>query len=347
MEMKYNSLIIISAFILALIACKKKEIGPQCPSCTSDEIESNYNDILIGCEGNFGWGNASLSVLNTKDTIISNQVFNSINGFSVGDVLQDISYNEFDYNYYLVVNNSGKIIVIDTNYIYQNTISGFTSPRYISFINASKAYVTDLYSNEISIVDLTNQNIQSTIPINGWSEKILTLGSTTWVAIQDTNQIIRIDNQTDNVLDTFVVSKGPNSIISGNQNVWVLCDGGINEDTAAVYQFNLQGQLLKQINFPSTIDNPTCLQINSSNQLFYLNQGVYRMNYSDNSLPLVPIISETGIFYNLAIGPEDGIYITDAIDYVQPGKLFTYDSIGNLINEFITGVIPQDICFRP
>ena len=39
------------------------------------------------------------------------------------------------------------------------------------------------------------------------------------------------------------------------------------------------------------------------------------------------------------------IYVTDAKDYVQSGSLLIIDSIGNLKNEAITGIIPKTIVF--
>lgn len=334
-------------FLLLSLSCKKKEIGPQCPSCSNTVASTDYSNILIGCEGNFGWGNASLSVFNPNDNTISNQVFQSKNGFAIGDVLQDIAYNTFDSNYYLSVNNSGKLIVIDTNYNYLYSINGFTSPRYISFINNTKAYVSDLYANALSIINLQAHSIQGNIGINGWSEHMMTIDSVTWVAIEDSNQIIRVNNITDQIIDTIIVSKGPNSIIHQNQSVWVLCDGGLNQDTAALYELDLQGVPIHKFSFNSTQDNPTALQVSSTGDLFYLNQGVYKVTSATNTLPSTPFITDPGLFYNLVISPMDEIYITNAIDYVQPGKLYRYDINGNLTSSNKTGIIPNDICFRP
>lgn len=340
-----NNLYILVVFLV--LGCKKKEIGPQCPSCSGTNITPNYSDILVGCEGNFGWGNASLSVFNPNKNSISNQVFQSKNGFSIGDVLQDIAYNKFDSNYYLSVNNSGKLLVMDTNYNYLYSINGFTSPRYISFINNSKAYVSDLYANAISIVNLQTHSIQGSISINGWSEQMITLDSITWVAIEDSNQIFRVNNITDQIIDTITVSKGPNSLISFNQNIWILCDGGLNEDTAALYQISQEGTLLKKIMFSSPQDNPTALNVSSTGDLLYLNQGIFKLTPINNTLPSSPLIADSGLFYNLAVSPANEIFVTDAIDYVQAGKLYQYDINGNLVSVNTTGVIPQDICFRP
>ena len=51
-------------------------------------------------------------------------------------------------------------------------------------------------------------------------------------------------------------------------------------------------------------------------------------------------------FYNLSIDPYNkDLYVTDAKDYVQNGSLLIIDSIGNLKDEVITGIIPKSIVF--
>jgi hypothetical protein len=34
------------------------------------------------------------------------------------------------------------------------------------------------------------------------------------------------------------------------------------------------------------------------------------------------------------------VYVADAIDYVQQGKIYRYDATGHLISEFYAGIIP-------
>ena len=49
---------------------------------------------------------------------------------------------------------------------------------------------------------------------------------------------------------------------------------------------------------------------------------------------------------NLSIDPYNkDLYVTDAKDYVQNGSLLIIDSIGNLKNKVITGIIPKTIVF--
>lgn len=336
-------------FLLSLNACKKKPVGPQCDNCTEQPAVSN-KDVLIGCEGNFGWGNASFSIYNPQSKSVSNNVFQSINGFPLGDVLQSIS--EINGKLYLVVNNSGKIHVLDTaTYQVLATINGFTSPRYICKSSGTSAYVSDLYSNQISVVNLTNNTISSTISVNNWTEEMVFSHHFLWVTCPDTNWIIRIDPTTNTINDTLIVGKGVGSIVEDkNGKIWALSNGGINQSLPVLSRFDATTGLLEQtFTFPSINLSPSNLKIDKNKEnLFFLNNGCYRMNILDNSLPTNPVISQNNaLFYGLGIHPfTNEIYISDAIDYVQPGKVYRFNTSFEKIDEFVVGTIPQCFWFK-
>ena len=147
----HHRLIIILYVLMLFASCKKQEVGPQCPTC-QDEVVPTTLDVLIGCEGNFGWGNASLSSYNPTTNNTTNQVFSGVNGFSLGDVLQDLT--EANGKLYITMNNSGKIVVIDTSdYTFLGEITGLTSPRYFKALNDATGYVSDLYANSKKVID--------------------------------------------------------------------------------------------------------------------------------------------------------------------------------------------------
>ena len=105
--MKKLNYIIISFLIIASYSCIK--LNP-------DEIITNVTVngnglVLIGNEGNFQNGNASISSYNENSKQVLNNIYQSINQEPIGDVLHSIYHS--DHLLYLVVNNSGKIIAID------------------------------------------------------------------------------------------------------------------------------------------------------------------------------------------------------------------------------------------
>jgi hypothetical protein len=64
-------------------------------------------------------------------------------------------------------------------------------------------------------------------------------------------------------------------------------------------------------------------------------------------LPTSSIINQNGaLFYGLGISPTHDIYISDAVDYVQSGIIYRYDSTASLKDQFSVGIIPQVFWFK-
>lgn len=108
--------------------------------------------LFITNEGNFMYGNASLSYYDPESMRVENEVFVRANGFKLGDVAQSmIIHNGVGW---VVVNNSGVIFAIDPDTFREiGRITGFTSPRHIHFLSDEKAYVTQLWDPRIYIVN--------------------------------------------------------------------------------------------------------------------------------------------------------------------------------------------------
>lgn len=343
-----NKLIYILLLCL-FYSCKKKEIGPQCPTC-HDEVIVNTSEVIISCEGNFGWGNASLSLYDPIGESINNSVFSTVNGYQLGDIAQ--SLQEINGDLYVVVNNSGKIEILDTaTYQVTSTIQGLTSPRYIEQVSSQKAYISDLYSNQISILNLSTNQISGGISTGRWTEKIQLVNDQAFVTSPDTNFVFVIDVITDQIVDTLILSAGPSGIVlDKNNQLWILCDGGYNLEIPRLYQIDPITHLItRSFAFSNITESPGKLSINTSkDQIFYLNGGVYNLSIASTLLPQVPIIDNTNkIFYGLAIDPKNSeIYVADPIDYVQSGIIYRYDSTGISLDQFTVGIIPQAFWFK-
>ncbi len=348
-----NHLKIFLVFIVLNVfgACKDEPSDP-----TSYE---NRSGLLIGNEGNFLYGNASLSYYDLEKDKIENQIFFRVNNLPLGDVLQSITIMG-DYAY-LVINNSGKIIVMNkTDFTYVHTITGFTSPRYIVFASSDKAYVSDLYASEIFVVNIPTRSISGSVDIGSSSENMLIydgfLYVTSW---RSNNKLYKIDINTDELIDSLQVGWQPNSMVMDHRKrLWVLSDGAY-ENVSAYYEnaslicvetgtFSIQ----KSIIFPNMAADPNRLTINATkNTLFLCNSGnfdeagIYKMPVNANELQTQPFIKEGNRnFYGLGIDPVTSeIFVTDARDYLQPGTLFRYDQHGSLLDSVRADIIPSFI----
>jgi len=336
--------------ILTFISCSKEDIGPQCISCQEEQITTTLNsDVLILNEGNFGNGSGSVSRYNSLSKQVNNNLFSQANGVPIGNVAQS-SY-QIDNKVYIVINNSNKIEVIDINdFSSLHTITGFNSPRYFLPIDNTKAYVTDLYSNSIQIINLNSNSIVGNIAVNGRTEELLMYNDSVYVCDMTNDNLLIIDPTNNTLVDSIKVGESPNSIVIDKDNmIWVMCSGGFSSTSPKLIKFNPQTRKIETTYiFPNTSESPGNLKTNlTGDQLYFINADVYKMNIYGNMLPTTPIITSNGNnFYELGISPiEEEIYISDAIDYIQDGVILRYSPSGVLIHQFNAGVIPGDFLF--
>ncbi len=326
-------------------------------SCTKIP-EIPVSDVTIGGglfvlnEGNFRSGNGSLSFFSYDSLKIYNDLFASINGRPLGDVPNFMIINED--KIYIVVNNSGKIEVVDRSTLKsKTTITGLISPRYMAIVNSNKAYVSSLYSDSVAIINLSSNTIAGYINIRRSSESMVVSGTKAFVANwSGGNEIMVINDLVDKVADSIKVGMEPESMVLDRyQKLWVLCNGGWDrQNFAELDRINTQtNQVEQSYIFLKKEEYPSCLQIDGFGQtLFYLENGVRQMDISASSLPNSILISESGAsFYKLAINPVNSdIFVTDAVDFIQNGALLYYKNDGSFVSRNTAGIIPGSMCFR-
>ncbi len=257
-------------------------------------------------------------------------------------------------NVYVVVNNSGKIEVLDKSTLKSvSTISGLISPRYISFVSSSKAYVTSMYSDSVIIINLTDNTISGYINIRRSSESIAVTAGKAFVANWVRGkEVIVINTLTDKVVDSIEVGIEPESmVIDKNNMLWVLCNGGwTRENFAELTEINtITNGVVRRLEFPSKLDSPSCLRIDGKGEtLYYLKSGVQKLDITDSSLPSVPFIPESDhSFYKIGINPvNNDIFLTDALDYQQRGYLLYYKNDGTPVSSARADLIPGYMCFK-
>ncbi|NOZ35237.1 MAG: YncE family protein [Chlorobi bacterium] len=324
------------------------------------------NGVFICNEGNFTYGNASLSFYEPETNTVENDIFYNTNNFPPGDVAMSMAIK--DTSAYLVVNNSGKILVINTNtFKYSATISGLTSPRYILFISDTKAYVTDLYNKNIAVINPKTFTQTGSVFIGNGSEQIVKYQNFAFtVGWSFNNKVYKINTDNDKLTDSLTVTKQPNSIVlDKNNKLWVLSDGGFSgipggQEIPSITKIDAETFTIeKEYTFSSVETSPARLTINGTKDtLYFLNsspsggnesEGIYRMPVNSDNLPDVAFIPQGDkLFYGLGIDPATSdIYVSDAIDYLQKGIVYHYKSDGTIINTFKTGIIPSYFCFKP
>jgi hypothetical protein len=337
----------IFTVLTAFTSCRsdKPEVIDQAP------IVAGSKSVYITNEGNFQFGNASVSYYSPDQNQVVEDIFKANNNQNLGDVCQSIAY--FNEKFYLVVNNSHKIEVVTAGTFKScGTISGLNSPRYFLPVNNQKGYVTDIYDNNIAIVDLNSNSVTGHIPCTGWTEELTMISGKVFVSNPYRNKIYVINSITDQITDSISIGYASNSLKEDKYGkLWVLCGGNSTTSLAGgLYCINPATNVVEQsFPFASATGNPCRLRINATNDtLFWLNNGIYRMSITATVIPTTPFIAQSGVlFYGLGIDPTTNeIYVSDAIDYVQKGVIYRYQSNGTLINTFRAGITPGDFYFK-
>jgi hypothetical protein len=326
-------------------------------SCTKNNDDQNGsflsgNGVFIINEGNFMGGNGSLSFYSYDSLKMFNDIFLNANGRPLGDVPNSMAVA--GERIYVVVNNSGKIEVLNKNTLESvKTITGLVAPRSISVISGTKAYVSSIYSDSLTVIDLSDNTVSGFINIRRSSEAIEVIRSkafvSNWVG---GNEIMVIDTDKDIVIDSVTVAMEPESMaIDRNKLLWVLCNGGwMREHFAELIAVNTStNEIERRLVFPSIQSSPSSLQIDGDGStLYYLESGVRKMKIDAASVPSVPFIEESGrFFYKMGVNPVNGdILVTDAVDYQQKGHVLIYDKTGQAVADELADIIPGMICFK-
>ena len=348
MSKKVNCCGILLLLLFFYLSCKKDK--PLIPETNEAPEASSKGGVFVVNEGNFQWGNATLGYYNNDSNSYSDDIFKTVNGRPLGDVFQSMEI--INDKAYLIINNSGKIEVINvSDFKSVATINGLVSPRYIQGINKTKAYVTDFASNSIAVIDLNNHKIIKQIPLKGFTEELLLSNEKVFVTNLKSDYVYLINPTTDLVTDSIKTGYASSSIKKDkNGKLWVLCSGeSTSNRPGSLHRINPNtNQVEHSVFYQQANQQPKKLRINSEGDfLYFLNKGLCRISIENPQLTDKPLIEEgNSTFYGLGIEPATGnIFITDAIDYIQKGKIMKYNSDGVLIESFNAGIIPGNFCF--
>jgi hypothetical protein len=318
----------------------------------------NHGSVIIVNEGGFQHGDASISLYDPSAKVVTNNVFKSENNFSLGDVAQSLCM--IGDTVFIVMNNSQNIVVADAsqNFKYLRSIAMTgASPRFFLPISGSKAYVTDLYANKIWIINYITGAIIGNIPVNGWTEQLISSGGKVYITEKTVptgsaiHKLLMIDPATDQVTGSLDFASDPSSMALTDQNkIFVLTSQQSSPAvSASIYIIDLSSFSIEhKIDF-NTSHTPACLRYSSfTHQLLYADNGIYAMAQTDTSLPASALItSNNWNVYGLNADPSNGdIYISDALDYQQASRIMRYSGTGTLIDAFNTGIITNGFIFR-
>ena len=341
----------LPALLVGLVSCMK-ENTPE----SEDFDFVPVNGLYVVNEGSFGSGNSSLSYYDIKSGEVENNVFYRANGFRLGDTGQSMTV--YGDRGWVVVNNSKVIFAVGLSDMKEKgRITGLTSPRNIAFVSDAKAYVTDLYDTKITIVNPQTYQVTGSIETGASTEQMIISDGYMYVNCWSYGtEILKIDLASDTIVKRIKVGIQPCSMAIDSMNrLWVLTDGGGWAGNPAGYEkpgmsrIGLNdGEVDAEWEFDDYTSVSDLAVSRDGNTLYWLRSGVCTMDITATELPSEPLISNSSgqIFYSLTVCPSDGdIYVGDAIDYSQNGKVYRYSSDGTLKSEFSVGICPGAFCW--
>ena len=333
--------LILILFLIGLLASCKDDEQPL-PA----ELSSS-NGVLIINEGTFQWGNATLGLYDSDSNSYTDQVFKRVNKVPIGDVF--FSVTQMDDELWCVINNSGKIRVLDAQTFKQKfEVDGFISPRYACDGQNGKVYVTDLYANGVYVVDKVGQKIESKISITGWTEHIMLAGERLYVTNQERPFLFLVDPANNTVTDSLEIADFPNSMVrANNATILVLCEQKLG--STAPSEMILIDPKARQVSdryaFGAS-ENPVMMRKDeSTGMVFYLDSGIRVLNGFDLR-PLSKVADLSYLPYGFGIDPKGDFYVSDAGNFVDPSVVHRYDRSGKEVNSFTAGVNSNGFVFR-
>jgi hypothetical protein len=347
---------LIALLCLLQVACVKDKP----PTVSMSVPQTNNGNVFILCEGRYKAGDASLFAYTPTLHTVYGDLYQAANGIPVGDVLQ--SMVAINGKYYLCVNGSNKIAVIDTHSYKVITNIMVTEPRYILPVNQTKAYVSRLYSNKIYVLDPVADAITDSfsMPYVSTEGMLLYNGAAFLCPWDTTNQnIYTINPSSNSVLQSIKVGGyAPLALLQDKeQMLWVLAGAYPNKTSSLTRIDPSSGRTLASYTFPAAAD-PIKPVFNATKDTLYFveadynggttNNGIFRMGIHDAGLPAKAFVPARPLqyFYACGIDPVSGhIYIADPKGFIQSGEVYVYQPDGMAIDSFTVGIGPGNFYF--
>jgi len=281
---------------------------------------------------------------NLEDETVKTKLYETANSKPLGDVGH--SMQRINGNLYIVLNNSGVVKVLDPNtFIEISEISGFTSPRYIQQVSDKKAYVTELFGNEIKIVDLTVNAARNSIKLRGMTERMAVFGSNVFIANNSNNQVFVVDAVSDALIDSIDIGGKCNEIWLQASKIIAIRNADVDNDIkGAIVTINPTSKLVeKTVLFESDATMWYTRSFATETNLYFLvgNKVMRYENGAASDMFELVNVNPNNIFYF-----ENAVWICDAKDYQQTGAIIQYSAAGDALKSFAPGITPSQMLYH-
>ena len=331
-------------------------------SCSDDDapipLGEYDNGVIIVNEGNFQEGDASISFFGFSSLEAEVNVFEGINGLSLGDVAQ--SAYAYDTLLFIVVNNSNKVEVVQRYTMESIYTIEAALPRYMTVANG-KGYLTEWVSfsdpGRLSIVDLKTGEIDASVTVGFGAEDVEVVGNKAYVSNGFENTLSVIDLTSNQVSETITLSapRPAEMELDINGDLWVSCRGGFDENfnpanDGAILKLDLGGNTVEgTVSFNSNIPGKLAFSAVKDQVYFYVDNNVFSRNINESSASVEPLITGDSFtsIYGIGVDPQTGeIYLADSKNFIEDGVVYRYSAAGVQISSFSVGRGPNGFVFN-
>lgn len=347
--------------LMVLLCCWLASCKKDTPEPAPHTVPTGKGLVYVVCEGNFGTGDATLYAYMPMQDSVYGDLYKNANNQPLGDVFQ--SMTKIGNNFFLCINNSDKIAVVDAGSVKLSGTINMAKPRYILPISSTKAYVSTLFSNKVYIINPKTQQVTGNIDMPNLNPEGMCLYyNDAFICTWDTagNKIYKVDITTDKIAQAVTIAgNAPQEILEDKeQMLWVLSGNQPEGKSAKFSRIDPStGEVLVSYSFPANAD-PLKPVFNVTKDTIYFieadysggtaNNGIYRMGIHDPSIPVQAFIAakQYQYFWALGIDPTTGnIYVGDPKGFTQKGSVYIYRTDGTQTGSFNVGVGPGHFYF--
>lgn len=377
MKTNFKFWLLLAFAAAALQGCQEDDpIIPEEVEVLPPETVTTVQGFYLLNEGNMNMNKASLDYYDYETGSYKRNVYGQANPdatLGLGDVGNDIGI--YGSKLYSVINNSNKIEVMDVVTAKRLKVIDIKNCRYVTFANG-KAYAS-AYDGEVQLgenspngfvaeIDTTSLSITKTVKVGRQPEEMAVVGNKLYVANSGGYSPPNYE-RTVSVIDlkTFTKIKDIDVAINLHRleadedgDLYVSSRGDYYDIPSKLFVIDTKTDLIKKT-FDIACSNLTIVGDKAyiiGSEFSYATFD-YIINYSlinvktetlliESFLPKA-VSDEIKTPYGLAVDPVSlNIFITDAGDYVSPGKLYCIDKNGNTKFTVTTGDIPAHFAFK-
>lgn len=372
---KFGSLLLLLA--VAFTSCQEDAplIGEETIGLPSETVVSVEGFYLLN-EGNMSSNKASLDYYDYATGTYRRNIYSQANPdatLGLGDVGNDIGV--YGNKIYAVINNSNKVEVLDAKTEKRLAVIDVKNCRYITFAKG-KAYVS-AYDGEVGIgdispngfvseIDTTALKITRTVRVGRQPEEMAVVGKKLYVAnsggynpdnYEKTVSVIDLETFT-KIKDIEVAVNLHRLKADSEGDLYVSSRGDYYDIPSKLFVIDTKTDLVKKVfdiacaNLTIVGDNAYVIGSEFSYTTFNFVISYSLINIRTETLSATSFLPKSvgdliQTPYGIAVDPlSKNVYITDAGDYVSPGKLYCVDTAGNLKFTVTTGDIPAHIAFK-